>query len=94
MIEYHDPRGERRTRNDAYDLGFDLPSANQARVAMLANGFPDSVRFLEILAEELAESAPGADFVHFNKGNATIPCPEELMERVSECHATVTAWGH
>ena len=94
MIEYHDPRGERRRRKEDYRLGFDLKGANQARIAMLANGFPDSVRFLEILAEEMSESVPGADFVHFNKGNATIPCPQDLLEQVSECHATVTAWGH
>lgn len=94
MIEYHDPRGERQTTPEAYELGFDLLGANQAQIAMLANGFPDSVRFLEILADELGEAAPGADFVHFNKGNATIPCPEGLLERVSECNATVTAWGH
>ena len=94
MIEYHDPRGERQRASEAYQLGFDLPGANQARIAMLANGFPDSVRFLEILAEELGDAAPGADFVHFNKGNATTPCPEDLLEKVSECQATVTAWGH
>ncbi len=94
MIEYHDPRGERRQASDPYTLGFDLKSANQARIALLANGFPDSVRFLEILAEEMSDVAPGAEFIHFNKGNATIPCPENLLEKISECQATVTAWGH
>lgn len=94
MIEYHDPRGERRRASEPYALEFDLKGANQARIALLANGFPDSVRFLEILAEEMSEVVPGADFIHFNKGNATIPCPQDLLEKVSECQATVTAWGH
>ena len=94
MIEYHDPRGERRQTSEPYRLGFDLKGANRARIALLANGFPDSVRFLEILAEEMSESVPGADFVHFNKGNATIACPQDMLEKISECQATVTAWGH
>ena len=94
MIENHDPRAERRFQDEAYQLGFDLVGANDACIAMLANGFPDSERFLEILADELGGSAPGARFVHFNKGNATIPCPDDLLEKVSECHATVTAWSH
>ena len=94
MIEYHDPRGERRAANESYALSFDLVGANRASIGMLANGFPDSERFLEFLAEELGRAAPGASFEHFNKGNATVPCPEDLLEKVSECHATVTAWGH
>ena len=94
MIEYHDPRGERRTATEPYELGFDLLGANRASIGMLANGFPDSERFLQMLAEELAAAALGASFEHFNKGNATIPCPEDLLEKVSECQATVTAWGH
>ena len=47
MLEFHDPRADVGVKLSPYTLGLDLPRQNNAKVACLANGFPDSVAFLE-----------------------------------------------
>ena len=49
MLEFHDPRAAKAGEPDAYTLGIDLSWQNSARIACLANGFPDSDRFLQKL---------------------------------------------
>ena len=46
-ITFHDPRGEIATTPDPYELGYDLENNGSGKVAFLANGYPDSDRFLE-----------------------------------------------
>jgi len=95
MIEYHDPRGEIATPVVPYGLGVDLHGSNDPRVAFLANGFPDSENFLTALAEVMSEQLSSLRAEHFNKGNASIAAPDEMLEEIEAgCVAAVAAYGH
>jgi hypothetical protein len=95
MIEYHDPRGEIATPVEAYRLKVDLQASNDPRVAFLANGFPDSEKFLIELAAVMGEQLSSMRAEHFNKGNASIAAPEEMLEEIKGgCVAAVAAYGH
>jgi hypothetical protein len=95
MIEYHDPRGEIATPMEPYGLHVDLHGSNDPRVAFLANGFPDSENFLMVLAEVMSEQLTSLRAEHFNKGNASIAAPEDMLAEIKEgCVAAVAAYGH
>ena len=95
MIDFHDPRGEIATPMDAYDLRVDLRGHNDPSLALLANGFPDSEAFLELLAEVMQEQLPSLRVSHFNKGNASIPAPAEMLDAAVESGVgVVAAYGH
>ena len=69
-IQYFDPRAKLMAVAEPYVLRSDLNGP--IVVGLLANGFPDSEAFLEVLEPALAERLPEASFRHFNKGNASI----------------------
>ena len=95
MVEFHDPRGEIATPIDAYELRVDLRGHNDPSVALLANGFPDSEAFLELLAEVMQEQLPSLRVSHFNKGNASIPAPPEMLDQATESSVgVIAAYGH
>ncbi len=95
MIEYHDPRGEIATPVEPYLLNVDLRASNDPRVAFLANGFPDSENFLIQLAKAMGEQLTSMRAEHFNKGNASIAAPEDMLEEIQAgCVAAVAAYGH
>ncbi|MFP6836854.1 MAG: hypothetical protein VB948_12200 [Pseudomonadales bacterium] len=95
MIEYHDPRGEIATPLEPYQLNVDLQASNDPRVAFLANGFPDSENFLIQLAEAMGEQLTSMRAEHFNKGNASIAAPDDMLEEIQAgCVAAVAAYGH
>ncbi|MEE4381155.1 MAG: hypothetical protein V2J02_04090 [Pseudomonadales bacterium] len=95
MIEFLDPRAPTAIPAEPYDHAIDLAGRNDATVAYLANGFPDSVAFLEAVADALAELAPGLRALHRNKGNASIPAPAELLEEIAGgADCVVAAYGH
>lgn len=95
MMRFHDPRAEVAVQATPYTLGIDLAGTNSCRVGFLANGFPDSVPFLEALAEALRTRLPQLEARHWNKGNASIPAPAAMLEEIEQdCDAVVAAWGH
>lgn len=95
MMRFHDPRAEVAVEATPYTLGIDLAGANRCTVGFLANGFPDSVPFLEALAEALKQRLPQLETRHWNKGNASIPAPAAMLEEIEQdCDAVVAAWGH
>ena len=95
MIEFHDPRGEIATPVEAYRLSVDLHGSNDPRVAFLANGFPDSENFLMALAEVMGEQLGSLRAEHFNKGNASIAAPDDMLDEIKGgCVAAVAAYGH
>ncbi len=95
MIRFHDPRAEIGVELEPYTLGIDLAARNECTVAFLANGFPDSEAFLEALAEAMSARLPGMTAAHWNKGNASIPAPADMLEAIeSRCQAAVAAYGH
>lgn len=92
-MEFLDPRGVPSRPFEPYDLTAELQPGD--RVALFANGFPDSVAFLEHLDKALSHELPGVDFVHFDKGNASALASEEHLSTIAaECSAVVAAYGH
>jgi hypothetical protein len=92
-IQFHDPRADPLIPEEPYTLKADL--SGQPTVGLLANGFPDSDAFLQAVEQALQQHLPDAMFKHYNKGNASIPCPEDLLETIAaECDLVVSAYGH
>ena len=50
-------------------------------IGLLANGFPDSVAFLDQVQAALAEALPEARFHRWDKGNASIQAPDAMLGR-------------
>ena len=95
MIEYHSPEGVRRTPAMPYDLSLNLGASAAATLALLANGFPDSVNFLDAVENALLSRCPRLVIKRFDKGNASITAPAELVaEMVNGCDGLIAAYGH
>lgn len=95
MLEFHDPRAAVAVEREPYGLGIDLMRMNDACIAFLANGFPDSEKFLEKVAGAMERILPQIKVLTFNKGNASIAAPAEMLEEIqNNCQAAVTAYGH
>ena len=61
----------------------------------MANGFPDSENFLGLIAEVLQATEPGITVQRYNKGNASVPANDELLEEITgQCQAVIAAYGH
>ena len=92
MIEFLDPRAEPAAEPEPYELAASLDGAT---AGLLANGFPDSVNFLDRVAEVLIDLVPGIELRRYNKGNASVLADDQLLDGISkECKAVVTAYGH
>ncbi len=92
-IDFLDPRGEPETVPVPYDLHADL--AGPATVALLANGFPDSVAFLDQVEAALGSLRPELGFARYDKGNASSIADDEMLDSIAgECNALVAAYGH
>ena len=95
MVDFHDPRAPVAVRPQPYRLSVDLGRLNDPCVAFLANGFPDSQRFLEKVAEAMKNLLPQLSARILNKGDASSPAPEEMLADIQEtCQAAVAAYGH
>ena len=94
MIEYHDPEAAVALEPTPYELAVPIRGA-EVEIGLLANGFPDSVPFLEHLGEALQRLEPGIRVSRFDKGNPTIAAGEGLLAEVkSSCAGVVAAYGH
>ena len=94
MLEFHDPRAAKAGEPDAYTLGIDLSRQNSARIACLANGFPDSDRFLQKIADVLNEQLHNADVLHQNKNNASSIASDAMLDEMDGYQAAIAAYGH
>ncbi len=92
MLEFHDPRGEPSIEATPYDLSHPLGAGT--KVALMANGFPDSVNFLEHISAALSELLDDVSFVSIDKGNASALASEEMLAAAEECDVVVAAYGH
>lgn len=93
-IRFVDPRAQPGTPIDPYELAIDVAGGSIA-IGLLANGFPDSVNFLDQVQASLAEILPAATFLRYDKGNASIPAPEPLLAEIAgSCQAVIAAYGH
>lgn len=92
-IEYLDPRGEPETVAVPYELTADLSGA--ATVGLLANGFPDSVAFLDQVEAAMRSLRPELEYARYDKGNASTIADDTMLDAiVGECQALVAAYGH
>ena len=97
MITFHDPRGEVGTEVEPYTLSYDVAAAAGAgvTVGLLANGFPDSENFLTAVGDALRKRLPEVTVKSWNKGNASIPAPEDMLAEISsQCQVGIAAYGH
>lgn len=95
MIEYHDPVAATQIEHLPYDHSIQVPGTNQISIGFLANGFPDSENFLNALQEAMQAVEPGIEVHAYNKGNASIPAPDDMLAEItSDCQAVVAAYGH
>ncbi len=94
MVTFVDPRGVPATPVESYDLSVD-PTAPGRRVGLLANGFPDSVRFLRAVERALAARLPDAEFELFDKRDPTTVVSDVLRDQIDQhCDMVAAAYGH
>ena len=92
-MRFVDPQPAPSTAADLYDLA--APLGPGATIGLFANGFPDSVTFLDKIEAALAERLDEPSFVHMNKGNASrLATNEEVATIAEQCDAVVAAYGH
>ena len=95
MIEYHDPVAPTQIEHIPYEHTIAVSGSNQVHVGFLANGFPDSENFLNALQDAMTAIEPGIEVHAYNKGNASIPAPDDMLSDISNnCQAVVAAYGH
>jgi hypothetical protein len=95
MITFHDPRGDVATEMEAYTLRYEFAETQPVTIGLLANGFPDSVNFLQALGKALRVKMPAAVVKVWNKGNASIPAPESMLAEIkASCQVAIAAYGH
>ena len=95
-VTFLDPRAEPGAPVEAYALSAD-PDAPGFTVGLLANGFPDSVAFLDQVEAALRDVLPHASFRRWDKGDASSEArkinaagwlqkpftPEELLDTIT-----------
>lgn len=92
-VRYVDPRAETATPVEPYELSVDLH--RPVTIGLLANGFPDSVAFLDHVGAALTEALPAVTLERYDKGDAsTIASDEMLAALEAGCQAVVAAYGH
>jgi len=92
-MQFLDPRGVPSRQVEPYELVAGLDEGDT--VALFANGFPDSMAFLEHVEKSLSHELPGVNFLRIDKGNASaLASPEHLSTIADSCSAVVAAYGH
>ena len=91
-VEVLDPTISPRKENT---LLADRPeSLDGAIVGLLANGKRNSEELLEYVYEILSEKHNLGVMITDNKGNASRPCPPDLLQNMAEkCDVVITASG-
>ena len=94
-VTYVDPRAQPSLPVDPYSIAT-LDPYRPSTIALLANGFPDSVAFLDHVETALLQVAPADTRVRrYAKPNAsTLVSAKVLSDMVEQCDALVTAYGH
>jgi hypothetical protein len=92
-ISFLDPRGESAVEPTPYDLSTRLDPG--VTVGLLANGFPDSVEFLDAVGEAITAQRPGIELARWNKGDASAIANDTMLGEIeAECVAVVAGYGH
>lgn len=92
-ISFVDPRGESAVEPVPYELATNLEPGTT--VGLLANGFPDSVEFLDAVGDAIAALRPDIQLARWNKGDASAIAGDAMLDEIQqECTAVVAAYGH
>lgn len=92
-MEYLDPRAEPMATPEPYELSRRLEPGTT--IALLANGYPDSVTFLDHVEAALGQAFEGLHFRRYDKGNASVVVSDQMLADIrNECQAVVAAYGH
>ena len=92
-ISFLDPRGESAVEPTPYELSTDLAAG--VTVGLLANGFPDSVEFLDAVGRAITDLRPDIELARWNKGDASAIANDVMLGEIeAECSAVVAAYGH
>jgi len=95
MIEYHNPEASVGIDNQPYGLSLAVTGTNAVNLGFLANGFPDSVNFLNELQAAIQDLEPGIEAHAYNKGNASVAASDQLLGEIGgECQGVIAAYGH
>ncbi len=93
MVDFIDPRAATSVEHVPYELRLDA-AEGPLTIGYLANGFPDSENFLKAVAAQV-ERLLNAASAHWNKGNASIPAPDDMLDAIrGNCQAAIAAYGH
>lgn len=93
-VQYVDPRGETATPVEPYELSVDL-HGGPVTIGLLANGFPDSVAFLDQVGAALQAELGDVSLVAYDKGDASTIASDDMLDAIQgECQAVVAAYGH
>ena len=92
-MQFVDPQPAPSAPADVYDLSAPLEAG--ASIGLFANGFPDSVAFLDKVEAALSKRLEAPSFVRLNKGNASrLATEDEVAAAAEQCDAVVAAYGH
>lgn len=95
MLEFLDPRAPSARPVEPYTLKLKLQGAGPVKLAFLANGFPDSENFLTALAAAMGQHLPNMKALFWNKGNASIAAPQDMLDAIrAQADGVVAAYGH
>ena len=95
MIEYHNPDAPIGIDEIPYELSLAVTSSSNTTIGLLANGFPDSVEFLNAVGVAICALFPSITLRVYNKGNATIAAGDQLLQEITgECAGVIAAYGH
>ena len=94
-VTYLDPSSAPGLRIEPYGVG-SLTPGRAATIGLLANGFPDSIVFLDHVERALLAIAPSGTIVRrYAKPNASAVVSDQVLARMTdECEAVVTSYGH
>ncbi len=94
-ITYLDPTSAPGLRVEPYTVSA-LPAGAAATIGLLANGFPDSIVFLDHVERALLALAPAGTVVRrYAKPNASAVVSDQVLATMTdECEAVVTSYGH
>lgn len=94
-VTYLDPSSAPGLRIEPYGVA-SLPNGRPAVIGLLANGFPDSIVFLDHVERALLAVSPVGTVVRrYAKPNASAVVSDQVLARITdECEAVVTSYGH
>ena len=93
-VKFLDPRAEPGLPVDPYRLGLDVTSG-PVDIGLLANGFPDSVAFLDQVRPPWRRRSRRPGSTAGTRGTPRSSAPDAMLAEIpAECRAVVAAYGH